>query len=104
MTCCGVTDSVPGNKNFTTADLSYLTVNQALDDVKNFMDHFTYNSQNNFQWFVFGGSYAGAMSAWFHVKVWLPPLVCHGSPPNCDAVAHNSILMLPLAPWPALAS
>jgi phosphotransferase system glucose/maltose/N-acetylglucosamine-specific IIC component len=70
VTRCPFPDSVPGNKNFTTADLYYLTVNQALDDVKNFMDHFSYNSQSTFQWFVFGGSYAGAMSAWFHVKVY----------------------------------
>ena len=63
-------DSVPG-KDFSTTNLKYLTVNQALDDVKNFMDHFTHGSQSSgFQWFVFGGSYAGAMSAWFHVKVY----------------------------------
>ncbi len=65
-------DSVPGNKNFSTANLRYLTVNQALDDMKYFMDHLsgslTAAGAGPLKFFMIGGSYSGALSAWFKVK------------------------------------
>jgi hypothetical protein len=57
------------------ANLKYLAVNQALDDMAYFMANFANVSgvrgirDAPLRWFVFGGSYSGALSAWFRVKV-----------------------------------
>lgn len=63
--------SVPNN-SFSVDNLKYLTVNQALDDMKNFMDFLTtqyaVNGAAPLQYFVIGGSYSGALSAWFKIK------------------------------------
>lgn len=62
-------DSVPDN-DFSVANLQYLTVEQALADLAAFVqkwrtDHSVQASQKVI---TFGGSYAGALSAWFRQK------------------------------------
>ncbi|KAJ5078336.1 peptidase s28 family protein [Anaeramoeba ignava] len=57
-----------------THNLQYLTVEQALEDLASFIVYFQ-NSINELTgtfvqnaWFTIGGSYAGALSAWFRLK------------------------------------
>lgn len=53
--------------NLTVENLMYLTSEQALADTANFIRQMTikYNLTTNQKWFLFGGSYAGALSIWF---------------------------------------
>lgn len=48
-------------------NFAYLTSKQALADTANFIQQMTalYNLTADQKWFIFGGSYAGAMSIWF---------------------------------------
>jgi pimeloyl-ACP methyl ester carboxylesterase len=59
-------DSVP-NKDFSTVNLQYLTTRQALADAAALID-FLSEQYPNCCWFTFGGSYSGALSAWFRIK------------------------------------
>lgn len=54
-------------RNLTVENLAYLTSKQSLADTANFIQQMTaeYNLTTDQKWFVFGGSYAGAMSIWF---------------------------------------
>ncbi|ETM43215.1 hypothetical protein L914_11243 [Phytophthora nicotianae] len=60
--------SIP-NGDLSTENYRYLTVQQALADLKHFKE--SYQSQlgaeNANQWIAIGGSYPGALSAWFRV-------------------------------------
>jgi hypothetical protein len=59
--------SIPRN-DVTTPNLVYLTVEQALADVAAFIDYYTASANlAGRPWFTFGGSYPGALSAWFMV-------------------------------------
>ena len=62
-------NSIPNN-NFETANLKYLTVDQALADLASFTKWFTdaHNISKSAKWFVFGGSYPGALSSWYRFK------------------------------------
>jgi len=55
-----------------TANLAYLTVDQALEDLAYFIQWFKtsggYGINNDNKWITIGGSYPGAMSAWFRYK------------------------------------
>jgi hypothetical protein len=61
-------ESIP-NGNHNTENLKFLTVEQALADLASFTKWFTINYSNsvlkNSVWFVFGGSYPGALSSWY---------------------------------------
>ena len=59
-------------KDLKTANLAYLTVEQALEDIAYFMAWFKVNSGYSISptqpWLSIGGSYPGAMAAWFRYK------------------------------------
>ncbi|EFJ21993.1 hypothetical protein SELMODRAFT_106030, partial [Selaginella moellendorffii] len=61
-------------QNFSYKNLKYLTTQQALYDYALFIDYYEnlvnlqYNKQGKNPWIVVGGSYAGALSAWFRLK------------------------------------
>lgn len=61
-----------GADSMKTKNLLYLTVEQALEDLASFLSWFKENSSYNIQdsqpWFVFGGSYGGALTSWFRYK------------------------------------
>jgi len=58
--------------NLSTESLSYLTVEQALEDLAYFIGWFKVNSGYQLTpqqpWITIGGSYPGALSAWFRYK------------------------------------
>lgn len=60
-----------GNESLKFENMKYLTVYQALDDLAYFINYVKtkglYNVSNN-PWITIGGSYPGAMSAWFRYK------------------------------------
>jgi hypothetical protein len=65
--------SVPfGANSLQVENLRYLSVEQGLADLAYFIDWFknsnSYNVSSTSNWVVVGGSYAGAMSAWFRLK------------------------------------
>eukprot|EP00054_Salpingoeca_dolichothecata_P006158 m.37451 g.37451 ORF g.37451 m.37451 type:complete len:456 (+) comp16252_c0_seq1:44-1411(+) len=50
-------------------NLNYLTVSQALADVAALIDLLNKDhADGDFTWFTFGGSYSGALSAWFRIS------------------------------------
>jgi len=55
-------------KKFSTANMSYLTSQQALADAANFITWYNTTLENPGPWIVFGCSYSGALSAWFRAK------------------------------------
>jgi pimeloyl-ACP methyl ester carboxylesterase len=59
-------ESIP-NGNVNSDNLKYLTVAQALADLSSFTDFYkqTNAATANTPWFVFGGSYPGALSSWY---------------------------------------
>lgn len=61
--------SVPNN-DLTTPNLQYLSTRQALADVANFIRYInnTYAPTRAKTFFTFGGSYSGALSAFFRLK------------------------------------
>ncbi|KAJ8443628.1 hypothetical protein Cgig2_019610 [Carnegiea gigantea] len=68
-------------KSHTTKNLRYLSSKQALFDLAVFRQYYQESlnrklNRSNVEnpWFVFGGSYAGALSAWFRLK--FPHLTC----------------------------
>jgi pimeloyl-ACP methyl ester carboxylesterase len=58
--------SIPNN-DLSTENYQYLTVEQALADLAGFTEYFksTNTSSKDVKWFVFGGSYPGALSSWY---------------------------------------
>lgn len=66
--------------SLSTDNLRYLSSKQALFDLAVFRQHYQeslnvkYNKSTDNPWFVFGISYAGALSAWFRLK--FPHLTC----------------------------
>lgn len=59
-------ESIP-NGNVNTDNLKYLTVEQALADLSGFTDYYKtqVTESASVPWFVFGGSYPGALSSWY---------------------------------------
>jgi pimeloyl-ACP methyl ester carboxylesterase len=59
-------ESIP-NGNVFTENYKYLTVEQALSDLSSFTDFYKsiVPDTNDLKWFVFGGSYPGALSSWY---------------------------------------
>lgn len=60
-----------GNNSFSLTNLKYLTSEQALSDLAYFINTVNVNKMygvNNNPWISIGGSYPGAMSAWFRYK------------------------------------
>ena len=63
-------ESIPNKEQggHTTENLKYLTVEQALADLAAFTQWFSSQPEQaalkGAKWFVFGGSYPGALSAW----------------------------------------
>ncbi|KAF1335987.1 Serine protease family s28, partial [Globisporangium splendens] len=61
--------SIP-NGNLETENYKYLTVQQALADLKHFKESYQKNNipaNGNNKWIAIGGSYPGALSAWFRI-------------------------------------
>ncbi|XP_017480308.1 PREDICTED: putative serine protease K12H4.7 [Rhagoletis zephyria] len=56
--------------DMSTANLKYLTSEQALQDAASFIEFFKrkHNLSNNNKWIVFGGSYSGSLAAWLRLK------------------------------------
>lgn len=60
-------ESVP-NGNLETANYRYLTVQQALADLKHFRDSYQQTLPSaDTKWIAIGGSYPGALAAWFRI-------------------------------------
>mmetsp|Transcript_2794 Transcript_2794/g.4211 ORF Transcript_2794/g.4211 Transcript_2794/m.4211 type:complete len:397 (-) Transcript_2794:206-1396(-) len=58
-------ESIP-NGNSETSNLKYLAVDQALADLASFIDYYKVEGKTGDSlWFVFGGSYPGALASWF---------------------------------------
>ena len=59
-----------GFGDMSTETLSLLTSQQALADLANFIQHFTYNNKplSNAKWVAVGGSYPGSLCAWFRAQ------------------------------------
>eukprot|EP01016_Furgasonia_blochmanni_P053039 TRINITY_DN8522_c0_g1_i1.p2 TRINITY_DN8522_c0_g1~~TRINITY_DN8522_c0_g1_i1.p2 ORF type:complete len:524 (+),score=167.50 TRINITY_DN8522_c0_g1_i1:64-1635(+) len=62
-----------GDQDLTTDRLKYLTVQNALEDLANFINWVKQNPQvfnvpTTAKWLTIGGSYPGALSAWFRYK------------------------------------
>ncbi|KAF2892028.1 hypothetical protein ILUMI_14145 [Ignelater luminosus] len=64
--------------DLTTESLQYLSSEQALHDLKYFINEMSvkYGLDHNAKWVAFGGSYSGALAAWLRLK--FPDLV-HGA-------------------------
>ena len=63
-----VPDSIPDP--MTTPNLRYLSVDNALADLAAFTDYYKSSidpSTKNTPWFVFGGSYPGALASWYRI-------------------------------------
>eukprot|EP00049_Salpingoeca_infusionum_P013678 m.255697 g.255697 ORF g.255697 m.255697 type:complete len:464 (+) comp15505_c0_seq1:653-2044(+) len=60
-------ESVPFN-NFTVDNLKYLTSRQALADAAQLIETLNGTEFQCSKWIAFGGSYSGALSAWFRIK------------------------------------
>lgn len=77
----------------TTANLTYLSSRQALNDLAQFMEDFRHNVSNTsgaaqkLKYVTIGGSYSGALSAWFRLKY---PHISVGSVASSGVV--NAIL------------
>ncbi len=56
--------SIP-NDNSETSNLKYLTVEQALADLNAFTQFYKEKEGVKGKWFVFGGSYPGALASWY---------------------------------------
>jgi hypothetical protein len=66
-------NSMPfGDKSFELANLKFLNVHQALDDLAYFLNWIRSNNKYGVTaknpWYTVGGSYPGALSAWFRYK------------------------------------
>lgn len=62
------------NRNTSVESLKYLTVDQSLEDIKNFIEvvnNYTPDVCN--KWILFGGSYAGNLAAW--ARMMYPELI-----------------------------
>jgi hypothetical protein len=61
-----------GDQSFTLPNLKHLTAENALNDLAYFITQITeknaYNINKNQKWITIGGSYPGALSAWFRSK------------------------------------
>jgi len=60
------------DQSFTIQNLKYLSAEQALNDLAYFITSVTlqkmHNVNTNNKWITIGGSYPGALSAWFRSK------------------------------------
>lgn len=70
----------------STENLEYLTIQQALADLAEFISAMNgrYDLPAQTKWIVFGGSYSGSLAAWFRLRY---PHLVHG------AVSSSSVLM-----------
>ena len=57
-------DSQPFD-DWSTPNLKYLTSQQALADIASFIDGLNDSLNRKADWIVIGGSYPGALAAWF---------------------------------------
>jgi hypothetical protein len=61
-----------GNQSLSIPNLKYLTAEQALKDLAYFITNITLNGKHGVlaksPWLTIGGSYPGALSAWFRNK------------------------------------
>jgi len=60
-------ESIP-NQDSSTENLKYLTVEQALADLSSFTEYYKTTIEprtKDVKWFVFGGSYPGALASWY---------------------------------------
>jgi serine protease 16 len=57
-------------RDASTENLAYLTSKQALADLAAFRNfiHTSYGLSDSNRWIAFGGSYPGALAAWFRLK------------------------------------
>jgi pimeloyl-ACP methyl ester carboxylesterase len=61
-------ESIPGD-DMSTENLHYLTVDQALADLNSFISFYTEEGKTGASsWFIFGGSYPGALASWFRAS------------------------------------
>lgn len=58
-------ESIPNDCSHTENLKKHLTVEQALADLNSFTHHYTKEKNLKGKWFVFGGSYPGALSSWY---------------------------------------
>ena len=66
-------DSLPfRQESFETSNMKYLSSKQALRDIAFFIEQVKrnkwYNISDQNKWITVGGSYSGALSAWFRAK------------------------------------
>lgn len=64
-------DSQPFSEDqggWSTENLKWLNVHQSLEDIANFIRSTNEKLSSKHQWVIIGGSYPGAMSAWFKSK------------------------------------
>jgi len=52
----------------TVANLAYLNLDDVLADYVTFIDFYSTQLTGSHQWFTFGGSYSGALSAFFRLQ------------------------------------
>uniref|UniRef100_A0A914XV56 Uncharacterized protein n=1 Tax=Panagrolaimus superbus TaxID=310955 RepID=A0A914XV56_9BILA len=106
--------SFPIIKNGSMADMSvptlrqFLTVQQALEDLANFIRNFKYKNVEwkNPKWILFGGSYSGSLCAWSRAKY--PDLtvggICSSAPiwPKMDFFEYSQVMEFAITNYSAI--
>jgi hypothetical protein len=97
--------------DMSTATLSLLTSQQALEDLAYFIKNYKFNGSVTFtnpRWIVFGGSYPGSLCAWFRADPRYSSLtlggICSSAPllPKVDFYEYAEVMEFAFKNWSAI--